>query len=278
MPLPKKNKDKILRAIFPNAGLEALYKKRLTALIDEMGRSVSYFMLAQYRKDPPELLGLDPDDGPLAADASPTAELQRQMKDLGDRWRGRFDDAAKELAAYFSKAAADRSDIQLRAILRKAGFSVKFRMTRAMNDVVQAAVQENVELIRNIPEKYLLDVQGAVMRSAQTGRDAGQLAKDLQEKLGITKRRASFIARDQSNKATASVANVRYRELGIEFAEWRHSGGGREPRPSHVKAGKDHVRYKVSEGWLDPHLNKRIWPGTEPNCRCVARALIPGFV
>jgi uncharacterized protein with gpF-like domain len=39
--VPKlKSKDKVLQPVRPNAGVEALYRKRLQALIDEMHRSV----------------------------------------------------------------------------------------------------------------------------------------------------------------------------------------------------------------------------------------------
>lgn len=270
-------KDKVLRPVYPNAGLEAEYRRKLRALVDEMAKSVSYWVLAQYRSNEPEIAQLDPADGLLAQDASPTAELADTLRELSSRWQSRFDEAAKELAAYFSKAAADRSDRQLRAILRKGGFSVKFRMTRSMNDVLRATIGEQVGLIRSIPQKYLTDVQGAVMRSVQTGRDLGSLSKELQKSYGVTRRRAGFIARDQNNKSSAAFNRVRQIELGITEAEWRHSGAGKHPRPTHVKAGRDRARYKVSEGWFDPEAQKYILPGELPNCRCVSRSVIPGI-
>lgn len=259
--------DKVLSPVRPNAGLAALYRARLDKLIQEMHRSVAYFIAAQYRENPPE----------MAQDASPAADLEDEIRSLGSRWQARFDEAAESLAAYFSKAAANRSDAQLRAILRKSGFSIKFRMTRSMNDVLRATIAEQVGLIRSIPQKYLTDVQGAVMRSVQTGRDLGSLAKELQQSYGVTRRRAAFIARDQNNKASASFNRVRQIELGITEAEWRHSGAGKHPRPTHVKAGRDRARYNVSEGWFDPAVQKYILPGELPNCRCVSRSVIPGI-
>ena len=57
-----------------------------------------------------------------------------------------------------------------------------------------------------------------------------------------------------------------------------HSAGGHDPRPSHVKAGKDKVVYSVTEGWWDPDEQKFVWPGTLINCKCTSRSIIPGFI
>jgi uncharacterized protein with gpF-like domain len=107
----------------------------------------------------------------------------------------------------------------------------------------------------------------------QAGRDLGYLSKELQDRYGITKRRAALIARDQNNKATAVITRVRQQELGVTECVWLHSHGGKHPRPSHVAA--DNKKYDVSKGmFLD---GKWTWPGVEVNCRCVARAVIPGL-
>lgn len=265
--MPRKT-DETLAPVYPNAGVTVQYRRALLRILAEMHRSVVFWVKAAYRANPPE----------MAQDASPAKELQGTLKDLADRWEKRFEEGAKELGAFYAQAMADRSDAALKAILRKAGFSVKFKMTRTMNDVLQATIGEQVGLIKSIPAKYMLDVQGSVMRSIQKGGDLGELAKELQYDYGVTKRRAALIARDQNNKATASFNRVRQTELGITQAEWRHSGGGKKPRPSHVKAGRDRVRYDVDKGWFDPHEQRFIFPGELINCRCVSRSVIPGFI
>jgi uncharacterized protein with gpF-like domain len=161
--------------------------------------------------------------------------------------------------------------------LRDAGYSVKFKMTREMRDVMDATINEQVSLIRSIPQQYLTQVEGMVMRSVQTGRDLGTLTKDLQQQFGVTRRRAAFIARDQNNKATASMTRVRQVKLGITEAIWVHSGGGKHPRPTHLKAGREKTKYDVTKGWFDPAVGKWIFPGELPNCRCVSRSVVKGF-
>jgi SPP1 gp7 family putative phage head morphogenesis protein len=260
-----KKTDKVLTPVRPNVGIEVAYRKKLQALIVEMDNSVVYWLRAAYRANEPV----------MAQDRTPADELRDAIRKLAKRWQKNFDEAAPALAEYFAQAVADRSGGALMAILKKAGFTVKFKMTRAMRDVMAATVGQQVSLIKSIPSRYFTNIEGLVMRSVQTGRDLGQLTKDLQEQFGVTHRRAAFIARDQNNKATASMTRARQDELGLNEAIWVHSGGGKHPRPTHVAMhGK---KYDVNKGMWDSAVNRWIFPGEEINCRCISRSIIPGF-
>ena len=254
-----KKKLKVLKPVHPNAGIEAAYRARLAKLVDEMTASYAWFLKAQYRETPPE----------MALDVTPARELQRELSLLGKRWQKRMDEAAPKLARWFASTNARRSQDSLKKILRDGGISVEFQMTRAMRDVVDATVQENVSLIKSIGQKYHSDVEGAVMRSVTAGRDLAGLTKELQERFGVTKRRAAGIALDQNNKATSTFVKVRQVDLGIK-AKWLHSHGGKEPRATHVaNSGKV---YDPAKGWFDPDpkVRRRIWPGELIKCRCVS--------
>lgn len=254
---------KTLPPVRANAGIEAAFRKRLDALIDEMQRSIQHWVKAQYRRNAPE----------IAQDESPAAGLKALMDGLGRQWERRFNAAAPELAEWFSVAIKDRSDAALKGILKRAGLTVEFRMSRGVNDVFQATVAEQVGLIKSIASEHLTDVQGAVMRCVTQGRDLGYLSKELEARYGVTKRRAAFIARDQANKATATITRARQIEMGITKAKWRHSSAGRHPRASHVAA--DGQEYDVAKGMLID--GAWIFPGELPNCRCTSAPIIEGF-
>lgn len=255
----------VLAPIRPNLGLEIAFQARLDALITRMNRDTARTILAAYKRRPPE----------MAQDASPAAVLRGVIRRLASEWSKRFDDFALRWGAKFARDATGSADRSFAGALRKAGFTVKFQMSREINDITQASVASNVTLIKSIPAEYLVDVQGAVMRSVQTGRDLGSLSAELQSVFDVTRRRASLISRDQNNKATAAITRARQDELAIIEAVWLHSAGGKVPRPTHVaNSGK---RYPIKEGWYDPAVKKRIWPGTEINCRCVSRSVIPGL-
>ncbi|MGH7714985.1 MAG: phage minor head protein [Vulcanimicrobiaceae bacterium] len=263
----KAGKDIALKAVRPNAGIRAAYHNKLVALVDDMARSYAYWLRARYREYPPR----------LARDASPAAELERELKTLGSRWQKNFDEAAPKLARWFALSSAARSDAALRKILKDAGFTIKLTIAPSIRDVLDATINENVALIKSIPSHFHTQVSGSVMRSVTAGRDLSDLTKDLQHQFGVTRRRAEFIALDQNNKATAMLQRARHLELGITGAIWLHSGGGKEPRKTHkAQNGK---KFDLKEGWFDPDPKVRqfIFPGELPRCRCVARPVVKGF-
>jgi uncharacterized protein with gpF-like domain len=263
MPRPPRTIDPVR----PNLGIEMHYRRSLEKLVEQMHRSIVYWILAAYRAHQPLA---------IAQDAQlPASVLARAMKTLGKRWLSRFAKLPPSLAGYFAKSVANRSDKALAAALRKGGMSVKFQTTPMIRDAMKAAVTENVALIKSIAQEHLTRVEGAVMRSASVGRDVGALAKELQHGYGITQHRAALIAKDQNSKMTAVINKTRQTELGITEAIWVHSGGGRVPRPEHV--GWTGKKYDVAKGMWSKVDQEWVWPGTAIHCGCVCRSIIPGL-
>lgn len=257
-----------LTPIRPAAPIREKYERRMLALIDEMHRSLVHWLTAEYRRNSSEVTL-------LAADETPTRLLQTALGRLARRWLARFDELAPRLADYFSTQVRDRCDRTLAADLRKGGMSVRFRMTPAMRDAFAAVRAENVALIRSIAEQHLTQVEAAVMRSVSQGGDLASLTNELTARHGVTRRRAALIARDQNNKATAAMTRVRHLELGVKQAIWLHSAGGKTPRENHVAfSGKV---YDIAAGHDFGDGEGPVHPGQLVNCRCVPKAIVPGF-
>lgn len=206
---------------------------------------------------------------------TPSELLGLTMKQLSDRWLKKFDEASVKLAEYFARDVSRRTDARMKRILKDGGISVPFEMTPAQKDIAQATVQQNVALIKSIPQQYLTNVEGMVMRSVQVGGDVGKLVEDLQKEFGVTKRRAKLIAIDQNNKATSAFTRARQVELGIVEAVWMHSHAGKEPRPTHVAMNGQ--RYDVTKGMWDPAVKEFIFPGQLINCRCTSKSVVAGL-
>lgn len=271
-------KDIILKPVRANAGIEAQYSRALQKWVDALHKSLAYWITAQYRANPPPSLAQDAGMESFR-DGSPANAMRRAIHRMSRRWLKAFDKGADDLAKYFVDRAAGATDVQLKDVLAKAGFSVQFKTTAGVNNAMQAAVAENVGLIKSIAQQHLTEVEGLVMRSMTQGRNLGDLTNDLTKRYDITKRRAAFIARDQANKMTAVINRTRQAELGITQARWRHSHGGKHPRQSHIAAsqsdsGKGKL-YDIAKGCLID--GEYIWPGELPNCRCTARSVIPGI-
>lgn len=258
------NKVTTVRIVRPNAGIQLAYKRKLQAMIERMAAAVERAIVAEYKRSPPRV-------AELAQDAAPSVVMQSVIGKIAKKWLGKFDESAEKIAEAYVKDSYKATDSAFRAALKDAGWAVEFKMTPAMRDALEASIAENVGLIRSIPNQYLQKVEGAVMRSYAAGRDLETMVKDIRAIYPVTKRRAEFIARDQSNKANAIVNRTRSLELGITEAIWMHSHAGKHPRPDHVKA--DGTRYNIAEGCLIS--GEYIQPGEEPGCRCGSRVVLP---
>lgn len=266
----RRSRAKPLPAIQPSAGVRSSYEEALQRLIDEMQRSVIYHLSAAYRRNEPV----------MAMDALPAQALQKALDQLRARWTGRFDDLAVKLARYFARSQARRSDEAMARMLKKAGWTVDFKMTRAQRDALAAIVNENVSLIKSLPEQCLTQVQGSVMRSVAAGYDVKILADDLRTHFGVSRKRAKFIAYEQTKQTNAMLTRVRQVELGIQECLWKHSHGGRVPRPNHVRFGKEKALYDPAKGMWDPDADgpgrgRWILPGQLIRCRCMGRPILP---
>lgn len=261
-------KTRFMSVIRPSAPIRIKYQKRLDTEIDEMVRSINYWLTAAYRQNQPATVA-------LGQDASPSKILQDAFDKLASRWLKRFDKLAPKMAEWFASSTKTRVEASLMADLRKAGFTVRMTMTKAMRDAYNAVVDENIGLIKSIPQQHLNGVRTVLMQSVQLGGDLKLLADDLQKRSGITRRRAAFIALDQNNKATAVLQRTRYLEMGITQAKWLHSAGGKHPRPEHVAFSGQ--LYDVAKGHDFKNGEGTVWPGTAINCRCVSVPVIPGI-
>src|ERR1700744_4996894 len=218
-PTQRRRKRVILKAVRPNLGIEVAYRRALERLVATLHGDVTREVRDAYAVT-------------VAQDATPASYLSAVMRRLRSDWQGRMDTGARELAAYFATSVQRRTDAQLRAILKRAGYTVPLTMTDAVRDALEAAVAENVTLIKSIGSQYLDQVEGHVMRSASVGPDLASLSQSLQAQFGVTKRRAAFIAKDQSNKATSVIVRERQNQFGLK-AIWLHSGGGKTARATH---------------------------------------------
>lgn len=205
--------------------------------------------------------------------------LRRALSKWSTLWVRRIEKVSTSIARDFAVQNKNATSASMLSKLSKAGFTVKFKPTPASTNALDAVIAENVGLIRSIPQKFLSDVEVQVWQTVMNGSDLDTLSRDIKVKYGVAWRRAALIAMDQNAKAKAAMERARRLEVGITQAIWMHSGGGVDPRDTHVKAGRDKVVYEVAKGWYDPapRVEKFIWPGTEINCRCSDRAVIPGF-
>jgi uncharacterized protein with gpF-like domain len=285
-------KQQILAPIHPSVAIEIAYQRKLEAIIKAMHRSILCHVAAIYRTNPPAMA----QDVTIKEYGAATAmqqyfeelgkqgtfeeggvaeALQQHFEELSKQWIKNFDEAAPAIAKHFATAVTNRADGALMASLKKAGWTIKFRLDEDAKEVLRTVIGDNVRLIKSIAPQHLKDVEGLVMESVARGGDHAFLVNELVARYGLTRQRAALISRDQNSKANAAILRARWVKNGIEEAVWMHCHGGNKPRPTHL--ANDRKRYKVKDGWYDPAEGRNIFPGELINCGCVAGIILPGF-
>lgn len=277
-------RDVVLGAIVPNVQTRAQYQRDLSKAIANMTASYEYWVRAKYRRalETNQAAGRLPDperaaDADLPGPSESAGDMFDELARLQAHWAKHFDTLASKLAAQAVRAMYGDNVSMWSSKLKRAGFDIQLQLTPAQKLILKAKVPENVALIRSIQQDYHKDIEGIVSRNFLKGRDLSAMAEQIKERGEVSTRRAAFIARDQSNKATAQMNAARQQELGLNWATWLHSSAGKEPRHTHVRAGREQWIFDTQAGIDFGDSFGQVLPGEAINCRCHSRTIIPAL-
>ena len=268
--------QKVGKGLNYNASQQAKYNAALQKLVDQMAADVRKQVSRLFRGETADEY-FDEQEELAAMDASIASQARVLMNKLIRKFNRLFALRALPLAETMVAGAAKYSKTQVTANARELSGNLALKLPAVpagMEDVFKASVNENVALIKSIPQQYFVDVTGQVMRSITTGQGLADLIPALMRYRGVCKRRAKNIALDQTRKAYNSINKQRMQAAGIKQFRWIHSGGGQHPRRSHIAlSGKIFAfddlpvinEEQVARGYEGPV--KGI-PGQAINCRC----------
>jgi len=256
------------KALSPNAGISADFAKPITKLIGLMYRDTLRELKAVFEET----------NFVSAMDASTSSQARIAMNRLMNKWSDRFDDIAKGIVDRMIARTLKNSSVTLALSLKEVSANFEIDTTlinERLTEVIKASTQEAVMLIKRIPERFLGDVQGQVMRSITTGKGMQDLIPYLTKKYNGDVRHARLTAADQTRKAYQSINTSRLKTLGIKKFIWIHSGGGKAPRLDHIKMSGNEYSFD------DPPVIGKMYgnevrglPGDLPNCRCIYKPII----
>lgn len=276
-----KNRDVVLRSprLVYNAAQQERYVKALERLVKQMAAETRKQLMRLFKGEISNDF-FENQKKLEAMDASFASQARILLNSLARTFEGFFNIKAKSLADTMVKGMTQTSASTVHNALKEltGGLSLKTSIVSAgQEEVTTALITENVSLIKSIPEQYLKDVTGSVMRSITTGRGLADLVPDLQKYEGITYRRAKNIALDQTRKAYNSINRQKLLDNGIKEFDWVHSGGGLHPRESHIDIDGMRFSFKnvvAEQAALGVPKADRGMPGEPINCKCSMRAVI----
>lgn len=175
--------------------------------------------------------------------------------------RGAIADLAAKFQARVSTHQRRQLGNQVRSVL---GADPVFDDAK-LKDVGDQFVHENVSLIVTIPRELHGDVERMVQRAISSSHPSPKLGKHIQERFGVSKRHARFIARDQISKHAGKLNRHRQKDLGIDSFVWR-SVGDERVRDWH-RDELDGNTYRWDKAPLSED-GEPIFPGDDYQCRC----------
>jgi SPP1 gp7 family putative phage head morphogenesis protein len=204
-----------------------------------------------------------------------STDIMKVFGNLLGKWTSpEFVSAASKTADKFVKSVNNQNQNRFNRNADRFGIDV-FGDSPQLQDLLQASALDNTRLITTIPEQYLNNVQSIVMSNMRSGLRPANIAAQLQNQFGVTQRRATLIARDQTTKLNGEITKTRQNNAGFEFFKWNDSSDSRV-RTDHEDIANADIGYgKGVYRWDDPPKNDKgeaIIPGQEIQCRCVAGA------
>ena len=186
-------------------------------------------------------------------------------------WTAKFEELAREkvkdLLVNILKVSKSSVSTSMKKLVEGVTLNVSAQ-TPQMKEIFQASVNENVALIKSIPEQYFSRLRGDVMRTITSENSSlSQLSASIRKYGDMSYRRASNIALDQTRKAYQSFNLQMLGQSGIRKGIWIHTGGTVHPRPRHKDF--DGKEFDLSKGApIGDNGGDYVLPGQCVNCRC----------
>lgn len=219
----------------------------------------------------------------LVRSGADRAAVAGRLRELARITQGQIDRLAPRVAGQFVDATDQANKESMQASLRQA-LGVDFAAIldepglRARLDM---AIDANARLIGSIGQEHWAKVGQAVLDN-YSGKElpgGASLLGRLQELGGITKRRATVIARDQTSKLTGALNQERQQANGIKRYIWRTSKDQRvvgNPAGLYPEGTRAHGDHWDREGqvyeWAKPPADGH--PGEAILCRCYAEPIL----
>lgn len=134
-----------------------------------------------------------------------------------------------------------------------------------IRQLLDQSIADNVSLIRGMNADTKRRVQQVIFDGFARRRNKRDITKELAKVMGITQRRARFIATDQAHKLQSLLTQYRNQQLGIEKYIWKTR---LDERVRHLHRLREGKTYRWDKPPSDGH------PGYPIMCRCSAQAVL----
>jgi SPP1 gp7 family putative phage head morphogenesis protein len=186
------------------------------------------------------------------------------------------DDRLEQLAKkYTEKANKRNADLFYSAVESKVGISkAELEATEGLTAQINAYKLETFQWIRKMRDDTMAEWTGNTLRDMAEGKSLPEIMQQFDGMVEKRRNHAKMIARTQISTFNSLTSKARARNLGIEKAVWVTAHDERV-RPSHK--ARDGKEFDLAEGLYSSIDGKTLLPGTDYQCRCDYRMIIPSM-
>jgi SPP1 gp7 family putative phage head morphogenesis protein len=199
------------------------------------------------------------------------ASVQNQLKELFP------DKMLKRWAQMMVTHVNDVSKKNLSRVTAVADLEIEpLLKDNELNPYFKNIVDENVGLIRSIPEEKMSSFKNALVSAISADKPHNEIAKIIEKNFDITRNKVTFIARDQVNKLNGKLNQYRQQKIGGSRYVWRSSHDRRVRRGHGLLDGK--ICSWDNPPIVDKTTGRRAHPGQDFQCRCTAEMILEDVV
>lgn len=248
---------------------EKEYAKFLTYLIEQASR--------QYKNN--TILALNKTTVSKFADAKQTGNYANIFQKLSDKIQRKIlkrftdDKIYKVTKEIFDRIDANNSDKMYAAAANALGVDIKYILNKENKKPnTTALIKSTAEWASKTLNESLQFYSANTLRAMTLGQDLDDISKQFDGMVEKRKGHATMVARTQVSSFNGIVTKIRAQNLGIVKATWQTAEDERV-RPAHKQ--RDGKEYNVNEGLYSSLDGKKLIPGVDYNCRCVASYVLP---
>lgn len=172
------------------------------------------------------------------------------------------------------EAALERMDKKFHETV--AGITIPPSFTPEQKKIIAHDYSNNLRLyIKKWSANSIITLREDVTQNALIGHRAENMVKMIQGEYGVSRRKARFLARQETSLLMSKFREVRYKDVGIQKYRWSGINDGRE-RPDHIALNGTLQRFD-SPPIVDKKTGRRGNPGEDYECRCTARPVFEGY-
>lgn len=153
------------------------------------------------------------------------------------------------------------------------GVAIPPEFTPTMREQMTRELTQNLDLyVKDFTVDMTKELRQLVEENALNGARTDKLAKIIESRFGVTKRKAEFLADQETGLLMAKYREARYADIGVQEYIWSTSHD--------VRVRKDHASLDGKRFFFSapPITNKdtgaRNNPGEDYRCRCVPRPIV----